>query len=75
MSTIKKGDRVIWCYLHHLNSKSTTLVNKHGTYIAKKKHTARYTGLQMAYVHFDGNKRYSSVPLCELELEKEWKNE
>ena len=75
MSTIKKGDRIIWCYRHHLNSKSTTLVVKHGTYIAKIRHTYRYNGPQLAAVEFDGNKRLSKVPLYELELEKEVKNE
>lgn len=75
MSTIKKGDRVIWCYRHHINSRSSKIITKHGTYIAKIRHTYRYNGPQLAAVKFDRNKRLSKVPLYELELEKEAKNE
>ena len=75
MVGIKKGSRVTWCYRHHLNSTSTTLIVKHGTYIAKIRHTYRYNGPQLAAVQFDDNKRLSKVPFYELELEKETKNE
>ncbi len=71
MSGVEKGDRVIWCYRHHLNNRSSTIIIKHGTYIAKIRHTYRYNGPQLAAVAFDGNKRLSKVPLYELEPEKE----
>lgn len=63
---IKKGDKVIWCYRHHLNSKSATSIVKHGIYIAKTRCTYRYNGPQLAAVEFDGNKRLSKIPLYEL---------
>lgn len=70
-SKFSKGDRVIWSYIHHLNSKSSTVIIKHGRYVARVKHTARYIGPQLAWVEFDGNKRLSKVPYWELEPETE----
>lgn len=71
MSNFKKGDRVIWSYIHHLNHKSSTIIIKHGRYVARINHTCRYRGPQQAYVEFDGNKRLSKVPYYELEPETE----
>lgn len=71
MKNFKKDDRVIWSYVHHLNSKSSTVLIKHGRYVAKIRHTYRYNGPQLAAVEFDGNKRLSKVPLYELEVERE----
>lgn len=71
MKELKSGDRVIWAYRHHLNARSTTIIIKHGYYMGKRKHTYRYSGVQMAYVQFDGNKHKSCVPLSQLEMEEE----
>lgn len=63
---LKNGSRISWSYRHHLNSNSSTVIEKRGIYICRTRHTYRYRGDQMAYVHFDGNKGYSKVPLREL---------
>lgn len=36
---------------------------KFGVFIRKVKHTCRYSGEQMAYVKFDGNRTISKVPI------------
>lgn len=59
-------NRVRWTYRHSLNSASSLVVTKSGTYYGKIKHTRRYQGKQLAAVTFDGNKRYSRVPYEEL---------
>ena len=71
MSGFKKGDRVIWTHVRHLNSVGMTIAIKHGRYVCKVKHTYRYKGMPLAYVEVDGNKRLSKVPLYLLELETE----
>ena len=72
MSSFKSGDRIIWTYRHSLNSKSKTYITKHGRYLGKRHHTYRFKGdCQMAWVHFDGNKHKSCVPLYQLEIELE----
>jgi hypothetical protein len=64
------GDRVSWTYIHHLNSKSSTIITKHGTLIrfscAIK--NFRYVAGTIAIVHFDNNKHPSKVPTKELTL-------
>ena len=70
----KKGDRIIWTYQHHLNSKSVTIRVKHGTLIreivAKRHDTGMsWPEINYALVHFDGNKNLSRVPINELEPE------
>ena len=61
----KEGDRVVWTYEHHLNSKSTTLITKKGTYIKPLK--KRYIGpgqlsvFEYCRVHFDGNKKPTTI--------------
>lgn len=70
-SDLGLDDRVIWCYRHHLNAKSVTLIIKHGRFLRQVAHRRPYYGEPMALVWFDGNKHPSRVPLWELEKEKE----
>lgn len=70
-SDLELDDRVIWCYKHHLNAKSVTLIIKHGRFLRQIAHRRPYYGGPMAWVWFDGNKHPSRVPLWELEKEKE----
>jgi len=66
---MKAGDRIQWEYIHHLNSRSKVVKTKCGVYIGQIRHTVKYKGRhQLAMVQFDGNKRVSRVPHCELEL-------
>lgn len=62
--------RVAWVYRHQLNRKSSIVREKVGDYFGKVKHTYKHwqkgSGVQMAVVHFDGNKRVSKVPYSEL---------
>lgn len=54
---MKSGDRIKWGV-------------KRGEYIGMIRHTCKYKGRhQLAMVQFDGNKRVSRVPHCELEYE------
>ena len=70
---MKSGDRVKWKYIHHLNSRSEVVKTKYGEYIRK---IVKYKGRhQLAMVQFDGNKRVSRVPHCELEYERRNSNE
>ena len=64
---MKAGDLISWEYTHHFNSKSRSQMMKHGEYIGKVRHTARYNGQQLAVVKFHGNKRTSRVPLFEVQ--------
>ena len=71
MMKFKKGDRIMWLYKHHLNSKSVTIRVKHGTYIRGITIQRRDGGMswpetKYAYVHFDGNKNPSRVLIREL---------
>lgn len=63
---MKYGDRIEWTYRHFVNSKSSTMRTKRGTFEGLIKHTARHKGSQMAVVRFEGNKRQSKIPLIEL---------
>jgi len=63
---MKTGDIVRWNYTHHLNSSSSTEIEKTGVFYGKIKHTVRYRGPQLACVKFKGNKNTSNVPLEEL---------
>jgi len=62
MQELKFGDRVSYQYTHHLNSKSTTEIEKHGTYkrtiwpVIPKRGPEKF-----ALVRFDGNKNDSRV--------------
>lgn len=71
--SFKKGDRVVWTYRHWLNSKSSTLLQKDGTFIETtgKKKNKRYVSGTHAKVHFDGNKHPSVVPIKELKIASE----
>lgn len=62
----KWKDRVIWRYIHHLNSKSAIVREKEGVFQGNIKHTVKHKGKQLAGVLFDGNKRESRVPVDEL---------
>lgn len=65
---MKSGDRIKWKYVHHLNARSEKVKIKRGVYIGLIRHTSKYKGRhQLAMVQFDGNKRVSRVPHCELE--------
>ncbi len=68
---MNSGDRIKWSYRHFLNRKSSFVRTKYGVYIRLVKHPtppdARWP--QCAVVRFDGNKRVSRVPHCELEYE------
>lgn len=63
---MKYGQRISWSYLHHLNSKSSSSVTKHGEFQGLIKHTIKHKGKQLAAVTFDGNKCQSKVPYWEL---------
>lgn len=72
----KKGDRVSWSYKHWLNSRSSTMITKHGVFIRKinRKQTYLKHGIierKMGLVLFDGNKHPSRVPLISLFNEPE----
>jgi len=71
---MKYGDRVLWQYTHSTGRARFERV-KAGEYLAKAKHTVKHWrkpgAVQMAYVKFDGNKRYSLVPLEDLRLEND----
>lgn len=63
--------RVKWSYTH-VFGKSKVRKTKTGNYIRliyhPRKFWLRHDSTQMAYVLFDGNKRYSRVPYHELEF-------
>ena len=67
---MKKFDRVKWQYTHSLNSRSKVERVKFGIYYGRCRHTSKHwrhrDRVQMAWVHFDGNKRWSKVPLDDL---------
>lgn len=68
---LQLDDRVIWAYRHHLNSKSVTMIVKHGRCLRQVKHRRPYYDEPMAWVWFDDNKHPSKVPLWKLEKEEE----
>lgn len=67
---IEVGGRVQWTYRHHLNTKSSVLLTKVGVFEGLCRHTVKHwrkhDSKQMVWVHFDGNKRASKVPMCEI---------
>ncbi len=68
--SLERGQRVFWFYDHHLNTISIVRRRKSGIYHGVCRHTIKHWNKpdseQMAWVHFDGNKRQSKVPLSEL---------
>jgi len=68
---LKKGDRCKWQFTHNLNSRSSIERVKVGVYWGKARHTSKhwrhYGSVQMGWVHFDGNKNQSQVPLEEIQ--------
>lgn len=64
----KPLDRVQWSYRHHLNSRSSFIRTRVGTYHGLIAHRAGYKGKQMASVYWDGNKWETQVPIDELRL-------
>jgi len=68
MKPITIGSRVSWTYEHHLNSKASTWITKHGTLLefTGEKKNVRYVSGKFAKVHFDGNKHPSKVRVSEL---------
>ena len=65
---MKHGDYITWKYLHHFNSRSRAWKTKWGIFIRKVRHSANYTGKQMAVVQFNGNKGETRVPLSEVQV-------
>jgi len=73
--TMKRGDRIIWTYVHSVGCGTDTIeAEKHGEFLGYAKHIrssrCRWMGDQMAYVHLDHNKRYSKVAVKDLRSEK-----
>lgn len=70
---MKSGDRVIWSYTHSTGRARFTRV-KSGEFLALCRHTIKHwrkpNAVQMAYVKFDGNSRYSLVPYHDLSYER-----
>lgn len=65
---MKSGDKIKWEYSPPVNYHSKVVKVKRGEYIGLIRHTSKYKGRhQLAMVQFDGNKRVSRVPHCELE--------
>lgn len=64
---MKSGDRIKWEYPPPVKNRSIVMKVKYGEYIGLIRHTSKYKGRhQLAMVRFDGNKRVSRVPYCEL---------
>lgn len=67
---LKWGDKVEWTYSHALGGGSRTMRTLVGTFTGLSHHTRRhwqkYMAKQMAFVHFEGNKNNSRVPVSEL---------
>lgn len=64
------GDKVSWTYSHALNTKSRTDRTLVGKFTGLSHHTRRHWAKpyakQLAFVHFEGNKNNSRVPVDEL---------
>lgn len=71
----ERGQRVVWYYDHHLNRISVIRSMKTGVYKGLCRHTTKHWNKfgseQMAWVHFDGNKRQSRVCLSQLKGDKD----
>lgn len=69
------GDRIQWTYIHHLNRNCRFRRTRTGYFIGLIKHTRKHwqysDSVQMAKVHFDGNRYKSVVPRDELEAERQ----
>lgn len=67
---MKKGDRILWQYTHATGSRTRFERVKSGVFMGVARHTSKHwrhnNAVQMAWVHFDGNKRWSKVPLEDL---------
>ena len=71
MSELEKGDKVMWAYRHHYNSKSSSMITKKGVYVRpivtkKSDGGMRSTTTHYAMVKFNGNKYASRVLISEL---------
>lgn len=68
--TLTSGCRICWQYIHHLNSKRSTIITKYGVYYGNVKHKKKFladgNANPLAVVQFDGNKTTSRIPLCDL---------
>lgn len=64
---ISPGTVIFWVYRHHLNSKSSVLREKSGTFIRLVKH-GKWSRFQKAVVKFDGNSGNTSIPYSEISL-------
>lgn len=67
---LEHGDRIAWNHYHPFDSSHGFPVWKYGRFVSLIKHTMRHSGVQLAWVHFDGNKRHSRVPFNELRKTK-----
>ena len=65
---MQRGDKIKWTYWHYLNSKNRVQIAKLGVFVRFVAHRHGYAGQQRAIVHFDGNKRLSSVTLASLSV-------
>lgn len=68
MDKFEKNDRVQYTYYHYFGFNLIGSHNKIGSYIGRVRHTRKYTGYQLALVHFDGNENVSRVQLSKLRL-------
>lgn len=62
----ESGDKVVYSYIHHLNSTSTTRITKYGTFMRYVNHTLGYKGEKKAEVLFLPNSRATAVPISKL---------
>lgn len=63
---MKKGDKIKYTYEHHLNSRSTTIITKHGIFIREVKNRNGKSG--KCVVRFEGNKGNSTVYQSQLKI-------
>lgn len=74
MKQFEKGDRVVWEYIHSLNSRSKVKRFKKGTFVRIVKPRpivgANTPSRHYGIVLFDGNKTESKVSLAELRYEQ-----
>lgn len=63
--SFEKGDKIIYQYTHHLNSRSTTQIIKEGIYLRVVKRRGRnpyeFTPNRKVVVKLNGNKKESTV--------------
>ncbi len=67
---LKWNDEVLWSYEHFTNSTTSFMRTKRGRFVGKVLHMRsikrRSDFVQLAFVHFNGNKKVSRVPAKDL---------